>query len=557
MKTFIPTPIIYLCAALAALAAMTAAQAQNIPPAADPGVIQQRQIEQERRLRQEEELERQPADKPVDTKAVEPSARPIEGEGVRFLVKDVEFGPSELLARDELDALAAPLRGRTVALAEIQRLVAQVNELYRKKGIVTAQAILPPQDLISGIVRIRPIEGRIGTLSVSGNATTNEGYVVARVRQQPGDLVDLPALERDLRRFNRSNDAQARAELKPGAQVGQTDIGLALTEPPLHELKLFSDNSGSEQTGDIRVGAMYRNRSLFGRRDDLALTTVWAEGQDSFSVAYGAPVNTLGTRFNVAYYDDGTEVKNGPFADLRLNGDADAVIASLRHPLLVGAAHQLDVVLGGKRRNTQNRFDDVLLQDTDTSDVSLGIETQVADSTGYWLATVTASRVRSESLSAQKRSFGIWRGTLRRNHNLNKDYAVVGAVNWQYTQDELLPAGEQFLLGGEHSVRGYNAGLLSGDRGYTFTAELHHPINTWHSVRTNGFFFLDYGRVSAFRPAGDPRDNTDSISGAGWGAIANIGKDLSARATFAWALRDRPEQADDHRIMLQLVWNAI
>ena len=31
-----------------------------------------------------------------------------------------------------------------------------------------------------------------------------------------GDLVDLPGLEEDLLRFNRTNDVQLRAELKPG-----------------------------------------------------------------------------------------------------------------------------------------------------------------------------------------------------------------------------------------------------------------------------------------------------------------------------------------------------
>jgi hemolysin activation/secretion protein len=544
--------------AAALLLAVAAAHAQTIPPAADPGAIQQRQIEQERRLRQEEELRRAPAEKPVDTDALRTPKAPSAGDEVRFQVKNIDFGPSEILTREELDALAAPYRNRAVSLAEIRQLVAQVNELYRKKGVVTAQAILPPQDLTDGTVRIRLIEGRLGRISLQGNETTNESYVIARVRQQPGDLVDLPSLELDLRRFNRTNDVQARAELKPGTQVGQTDINLILTEPALHELRLFSDNNGSEQTGELRLGALYRNRSLFGRRDDLLFTTVRAEGQESYSLAYGAPINTVGTRLNVAYYDDETEVKNGPFAELKLNGEAHAWVGSLRHPLAVGDVYQIDSILGAKKRNTKNRFDQVLLQDTDTDDVSLGLEAQRVDSAGYWLASVTTARVRSQSLATDERKFDVWRGTLRRNHNISRDYAIVGAINWQHTSDELLPAGEQFLLGGEYSVRGYSSGVLSGDSGYTVNVELHHPVNLWKGdPRVTGFFFVDYGRVSVYRPPGDPRNDDESLLGVGWGANASVGKNVSMRFTYGSAQKERPEESHNYRIMAQLAWNLL
>src|SRR5690606_8441668 len=115
-----------------------------------------------------------------------------------------------------------------VSVHRLHELVARINALYRAKGVVTAQAVLPPQDLTDGIVRIRLIEGRVGAIDVRDNRSTDEDYVRARVRQQPGDLVDLAGLERDLQRFNRTNDAQARAELRPGSRVGETDIGILL-----------------------------------------------------------------------------------------------------------------------------------------------------------------------------------------------------------------------------------------------------------------------------------------------------------------------------------------
>jgi hemolysin activation/secretion protein len=542
------------------LFAALSAHAQVIPPAVDPGALQQRQIEEDRRQRQLDELRRGRIEKPVDADAIKSPTKPITGEEVRFLVKAVEFSVSELLTRDELDALAAPYQGRTVSLAEIQALVAQVNELYRKKGIVTAQAILPPQDLTAGIVRIRLIEGRVGKISVQGNESTNEDYLTARVRRQPGDLVVLSDLEQDLVRFNRTNDAQVRAELKPGEQVGQTDVQLLLTEPPRHSLKLFSDNHGSTQTGELRGGLMYRNASLLGRRDDLTLTTSHARGQESYSVAYGMPITTLGTRLNIAYYHDETEVKKGPFAALDLHGRAEALVASLRHPLVIGDTYQLDGVLGGKDRNTRNWFDDVLLQDTDTWDYSAGLEGQLADNSGYWLASITTSRVHSDQLGSASRQFNIWRGSLRRSHNLAPGYALVGSINWQYSGDDLLPASEQFLIGGEYSVRGYGSGLLSGDKGYNVNLEFHHPVVLLEgpdAPKASGFFFIDYGEVRPHRPAGDPRDHRDWIASAGWGMSVAIGKNVSLRGTFGVPLEDVPEEPRGHRTTFQLVWSLL
>ena len=544
--------------ALASLALLLAAEASaQLPPiSADPGALQQRRIEEQRRRLQEEELRREPVDDPVDTDAYAPSGTPVIEEGVFFAVREIEFSPSEILTAGELEALAAPYRGPVVSIHDVQKLVAQVNALYRKKGVVTAQAILPPQDLSDGIVRIRLIEGRIGKILVRDNASTDADYVVARVRQQPGDLVDLASLERDLQRFNRTNDAQARAELRPGAEVGQTDVGIILVEPPRHELTLFADNSGSEPTGEIRLGLSYRNRSLFGRRDDLGISAVRAKGQESYSLGYGTPINTLGTHMRVAYYDDRTEVVEGPFADFNINGEATAVIGTLRHPLVLGGGYQIDALVGAKRRESSNRFDTVPFQDSEIRDASLGIEAQRADAAGYWLASATASKGRSELFTGDTDRFGIWRGIVRRSQNLAEGYALIGTVNWQYSSDDQLPASEQFLLGGEYSVRGYSTGVASGDRGYTVNLELHHPVSRWggeDGTRATGFFFLDYGHVRTSLPAGDPAAN-ETLVGAGWGVNVAFPAGVALRASYASAQRHRPEEEHNYRVLFQLFW---
>src|SRR6185295_9187692 len=119
-------------------------------------------------------------------------------------------------------------------------------------------------------------------------------------------------LESDLVRFNRTNDVQLRAELKPGEQFGTTDYLLSLAEPPRQELRAFIDNAGSQSTGEWRSGITYLNRSLFGWRDDLTLSTTPADGLEGYSASYGIPINRWGGRITAAYYKDRTKTLHGP-----------------------------------------------------------------------------------------------------------------------------------------------------------------------------------------------------------------------------------------------------
>src|SRR5260221_1428089 len=249
-----------------------------IPPSADPGVLQQREIERERRLR-EEELRRDRIEQPVRPVAPKPAPAAPTGDALQIFVREIRFDPpSEILKADELDALAAQYRGRTLRFSDLRELVGKVNALYLSKGVATAQASLPRQDVTEGTVRIRLVEGRVGKLRIEGNASTNDDYITDRLRLKASMVIDLARLEDDMVRFNRTNDAQMRADLLPGAEFGQTDIAVTIVEPKRDDFRLSLENSGSAGTGEMREIASYQRRSLTGRRDDLDLSTARADG---------------------------------------------------------------------------------------------------------------------------------------------------------------------------------------------------------------------------------------------------------------------------------------
>lgn len=541
---------------LAATLWVSPALAQILPPQADPGALQQRRIDEDERRRQLEQLQRQEVTDPVretlPPEAPRPAAPPV-----RFAVGEIRFTPSEILTEAELAELAAPYVGREIAFADLLELVDRINARYRERRIVTARAVIPPQDVSDGVVDIRLVEGRVGDIGVDGNSSTDAAFITRRIGLTPGALVDLPVLEQDLRRFNRTQDAQLRAELAAGTRFGTSDLRILVEEPPRHLLRLTLDNGGSEGSGLWRSGVQYTNRSLLGFRDELSLGFVRASGQESYSLGYAFPVNASGGRLSVAAYSDEVEIKKGPLRELDITGRSAGFVAALRQPVHLGERSRTDLVIGTKHRETKNWISDVFLQKTRTRDGSVGIEHQAADDHGYWIATYHLSAGRARGFEREHYTLG--RAFLRRIQAITPNWSLQGSLNYQHSSDGPLPSGEQLQLGGEYSVRGYKSGAWSGDRGFIANLELHHPLialaaeGNRPALRATGFFFADHGRVTPYRAPSSSEPRHRHLGSAGWGVRAALGERVDARLTYARAFNRVPGEDGRHELHFMLV----
>ena len=523
-----------------------------LPSSIDPGAIQRRTMELDQQL--QEGKDRQPSVlNPLDKSAPPPPAR-FQSLTARFNLKRIDFTPSEILKPEELASFAQEFEGKEVSMADLQRLLDQINQRYRESGVVTAQAVLPPQDVVDGIVKIRLVEGRIGKIAIEGAKDTRGDYVTAWIKQAAGGLPDISALENDLIRFNRTNDAQLAAELKPGKNFGESDVRLKLAEPLPYELSLFVDNLGSYSTGELRSGVQFQRRSLFGVRDGLGLSYSRARGHDGYGLNYSLPVNTWGTRLATAYNSDKTHVVYGPFADLDITGEAESYGADLQHPLYFDSRRYLEGSIGLRSREVLNWISGIPLQETRTDDQHVALSWQSVDDSGYWNAFLTYVSGRVDNSGAQGKNYHLARGNVRRTQELATGWSLRSSVSFQAARTELLPPSEQFMVGGEGSVRGYQMGLYSGDSGHVVSVELHHPVPLGmdDQAKLTGHFFVDYGVAKPYRPVGSDR-GADEIVGAGWGAILSVGKRVTTRVSFGFPLRDRLEEKKNYYITAQVV----
>jgi hemolysin activation/secretion protein len=453
----------------------------------------------------------------------------------QIFVKKIVTDVSEILSDAEIAAVTAKYEGRSVDIQDLYRALQEINDLYTQKGFITAKAVLPPQKVTDGIVRVKLVEAHFGELLLEGNEHTRDAYILKRLSQQSGDLVNMSILEKDLFYFNRTNDIQLKAELKPGQAFGLTDCVLKVAEPSHSQATLFSDNEGSTNTGRYRLGLSWVDNSLTGNRDFLSISPVGTEGTLAGSVSYNRPVTGKGTSLGFSYSKNQSSVISGPFDSLDIQSDETDSGLNLNHPFQVKPNFKMDGIASLFHKKAQTDFSGATLIDYEVNTVSLGIALQNIDPAGFWYHRYELTRGDSDIGAAFYR-FNL---TAVRQQKIKKDGLLIYRVTGQLSNNHLLPSTEQFSIGGINTVRGYATGTLSGDQGYNLSIEYDFPIQSFH--RTKGFGFIDHGGAFPFKGNNQGSSSEDYLTSIGFGFNLYNSKYLSGKLVVGMPI-DPPQE---------------
>lgn len=499
-----------------------------VPPGSDAGTIlnQSREFLRQQEITRELEEEKNRLKDGADVKREEPEQRPQED--IRFVLKDVQMPPSEVLTQEELKAIIAPYLGQSVSIRELYKIVDAINAMYQQRGYITCRAALPPQTISKGIVRIELWEGKVGEVKVQENATTDEGYIKDRLHLKPGSIVSLDGLNRALLWFNGTNDVQLRIQLKAGGAPGTTDYIITAQEPAREQYFLFADNSGSESSGLWRESIGYSNRSLSGKRDQLVVGSMFSKGTRSGSISYSTPVSDSGARLGLNYSANSVKIVKGPLSELNTRGSSSAYGISLTQPLSVSKERKMEAGLEWNRQSSETDFQGMRWVDDDIDRC-----TALLTVTNYGRGRVFYQR--------HSYSFGTWKNIDDKKKDYEKyQFSGIGQVlygggqmltarlNGQISGSHYLPSAEQFYIGGVYSVRGYRENLLGADDGYSLSLEYSMPVQR----NREWFLFLDGGSVM-----GDNAFDDHILVGTGCGYRISFDKNLTASLTLGLPLR--------------------
>lgn len=507
--------------------AVPIARAQ-VPPQANPGLIDSDVERQRRRIEQQQQPPKQQGPAVVGPQRA--PAVTIPGGGPRFLLRRVRFDNSKFITPEELQAIASKYVGKQVDIAGLQNMVAEINLIYAQRGIVTAIATLPPQTATGGVVRVKLTEGRLQKTSVLGNQQTSPGYILDRVDHPKGEVLDVPKLNRDVVWFNRTNDVQVRALLQPGTDFGLTDLQLAVTEPPRNTLQIFLDNQGVRSTGRTEGGVYYKLHGLAGIDDRLTFYGVKSEGNLNGNFAYNVPVNPWGGRLGVSYTQGKIKIIQGPLTTLNITGNSNQAALNFGQPLFVTDNWLLQANAAYVYGNSESDFSSVTVS-KDRYGKTTGGAAVTFSGDGYWASvspSINAIDWHDQILGGD-RNFETATGAANALVKLPYQFSATFAGSWQYTREKLLPGDQLFSIGGPTTVRGYPTNAAAGDKGYYFNLELHRDMSDVLKG-LDLYAFTDSGSVYSTFPAHTQLDS--SGFGMSWTPYSPI--TFEASVGFPW-----------------------
>ncbi|MBM3566465.1 MAG: ShlB/FhaC/HecB family hemolysin secretion/activation protein, partial [Alphaproteobacteria bacterium] len=212
-----------------------------------------------------------PPERPIERVVPDAAAPPANAADVRFVLRGVVIEGATVYRPDEFQPLYESQLGREISLLDVYALAERISAKYRNDGYILSQAVVPPQTIREGIVRIHVVEGYIENIYIEGDIRGRHDLlrdITARI------VLSRPLNVRDLEKYVLLIDdlpgVKANAILRPSPSPGASDLYLVLSHKPVGAYAL-ADNRGSRYVGPIQGHMGVDLNSAFGLYERTSL----------------------------------------------------------------------------------------------------------------------------------------------------------------------------------------------------------------------------------------------------------------------------------------------
>lgn len=512
----------------------------------------------------QQNLERQlPLPSPLALPEAEKPAAPRESASkageVRFTVNSFVLEGVKTLPEASVQEVLKEWVNKPVNFDDLQKACDAVVALYRSKGF-TVQAILPPQKIADGVVKILITEAKLSEVIVDtpqGDTRFGKARAAKYITYANpiGGPLNMDQLERALIILNETPGVMVSSQLEPGKNDGETAVRVQLTAPPLIAGRVEANNYGSRTTGSNQGVVALNANNVTGIGDQAAINGIVSEGSQYVQAAYSAPASPNGLRLGVAgTYLNYKNVSNYASPNGGV-GDAWTTGLSASYPLLRSQATNLNVSMNYdiKSYMNKNQTTQFVISSYNINNFSLGMSGNHYDGFGGGgISTGSVSLVFGylDIMATSAPGYGTYTPASftklalsgSRNQQLSEDglTSLYLAVSGQAASVNLNSA-EQFYLGGPYAVRAYPVAQAAGSQGGLATAELRRQLPK--NITLSAFF--DAGTVQQYKSTFDGwqgltnANNTYSLMGAGLGLKWNYGG-WNLAGSVAWKVGSNP-----------------
>lgn len=448
--------------------------------------------------------------------------------------------------------------GQPITIDLVNAIGLEAATYFKEHDRPVVSVVPPRQDVTNGVVQLVVTEAHLGTVHVVGNRWFKTDLF--RVNLRPGDEILMSQLDADTSFYERNPFRKVSAELSPGKESGSTDVTLRVEDKfPLRAYAGY-DNSGVKDTGENRLFTGFNYGNLFGLGQELSYqftTDVNFEHLFAHSATYTIPLpwhHIL--QFSGTYSESRPKLDTG----FDLHGTSWEVGGKYIIPLPEIGHYTQELSLGYDFKSTDNNLqfggEQVFDTPVELSEFSLAYSSALPDRfgrtslnvTGYWSPGGMSGLNTNEAFEVGRQ--GAKANYVYADLEIDRVTQLPFGLSWSLALKGQLASGnlqgiDQFLLGGESTVRGYPELIAAGDRGLLIRNEIYSPSfsigRLLHSDKWKDEFqflvFQDYGITAVAHPL-PQEDRTTALASVGVGARWQVRDNLTFYADYGWQLLD-------------------
>lgn len=495
---------------------------------------------------------------------VKGSKAPDNADQIKLKLNRVDIDGVSVFAENEIESIYSDSLGKEITLAEVYQFAEKITAYYGNQGYLLSRAIVPPQQINNGIVKIKVIEGYIDEVIVEGvDGVRPEifNHVIAQIKASKPLHADV--LERYLLLANDLSGLKFKSVLNPSkTNIGAATLVMTATKKSI-EGAVSWDNRGSESSGphqlllEATVNDVYKY--LFSTTIRYATVPNNAEELKYIQLHHEHILNGEGLKLAFDFSKTDSEPDGLTFRSFDVETAGNSGGVSLSYPVIRSREENFFVSGSFTARTSDTlQFGVINTRDKlrvfrfsgnyDKSDTYLGGGISLLSATLSLGADMAGAQV--ESRAASEPAFEHLQFQARRIQQINEKWTMDLRTQGQWA-NKTLPSAEQFGLGGEQTVRGYEPSEWTGDSAFTASAELRYevPDIDWEgTMQLYGFY--DWGKIWRENKANLPLiEKTIIKDSAGFGTRLTFPNDIAVNFEIARPF-DEYANGDDNEFEL-------
>lgn len=508
-----------------------------------------------------------------------------------FVIREFDVEGNTLLSKERVAEVLAKHKGDKKTIKDIDKVRLDLERAYHSLGYPTVIVVVPEQTVESGTIRLEIVEGRLGSVLVTGNKYYSRYNILGKLPSlKIGKMLYEPTFVKELDALNANPDLKVAPLLKPGTEPGLVNMELRAKERMPFHIKLQADNQGPLTTPRNRLVMDAQYTNLWDMDHILNVQTVqtpedWGAVQ-TYGMSYVAPLQWPNHLLSV-YASKTSSTSALSAGSLGVGGGevsiaGNATVAGFRYSFPIysspKAVHQFSLGADFKRlEKTEATFPSglgtaVVLSPIQYTPLSVAYNAFLGDDWGATKLSATAKGYAAIVPGGRKAdftgdpndpfnkpgvragstgNFAVVQGSIERLHDLPLGMNLLLHAAGQWASEPLVVT-EQYFAGGLDTVRGYFQFESLGDHAIRGRAELTTPElwpipidRFWQRRRSSDWeikwrlaSFYDAANLWISKPLPSQQDQF-RLESVGWGLRVRMPKDVGTiRIDQGYALQD-------------------